>query len=98
MGMEQQRKFSMEFKEQILREVTETGSVTLVAKKHGINSRNIYLWQSASKNSVQISEQRKVRELTKQVQEQALQIEVLKSLLKKTYQVWDNESKPRSSS
>lgn len=89
--------FSMELKQQILKEVHETGSVVLVAKKHGIIPRNVYNWMRATKNSVQIAEQRKVRELTKQVQEQALQIEVLKSLLKKTYQVWDNESKPHSS-
>lgn len=89
--------FSMELKQQILKEVEETGSVALVAKKHGINPKNVYNWVGASKNSVQISEQRKVRELSKLVQEQALQIEVLKSLLKKTYQVWDNENKPHSS-
>ena len=90
--------FSMELKQQILKEVEETGSIVLVAKKHGVNPRNIYNWTRASKNSVQISEQRRVRELTKQVQEQALQIEVLKSLLKKTYQVWGSESKPPLSS
>ena len=86
--------FAIELKQQILKEVEETGSVALVAKKHGINTKNIYNWMRSSKNSVQIAEQRKVRELTRQVHEQALQIEVLKSLLKKTYQVWDNESKP----
>jgi len=84
----------MDVKQQILKEVEETGSIALVAKKHGINPKNVYNWRRASKNSVQISEHRKVRELTKKVEEQALQIEVLKSLLKKTYQVWDSENKP----
>jgi transposase-like protein len=92
------QQFSMELKQQILREIEETGSVVVVARKHGIIPRTIYNWVRASKNTVQISEQKRVRELTKQVQEQALQIEVLKSLLKKTYQVWDSENKPLSSS
>lgn len=92
-----QSQFSIELKQQILKEIEETGSIAIVAKRHGILPRTVYNWVKASKNSVQISEQRKVRELAKQVQEQALQIEVLKSLLKKTYQVWDSENKPYSS-
>lgn len=88
------KQYPMELKQQILKEVEETGSVNLVAKKHGLVAHTVGNWVRASKNAVQISEQRQIRELNKKIQDQALQIEVLKSLLKKTYQVWDNENKP----
>jgi transposase-like protein len=86
--------FSIELKEQIIKEVQETGSISVVAKKHGLIPRTVYNWTRQSKNSVQIAEQRQVRALNRKVELQALQIEVLKSLLKKTYQVWDSEDKP----
>ena len=87
-------RYTLELKQQILKEVEETGSVNLVAKKHGLVPHTVGNWVRASQNSVQISEQRQIRVLNKKVEEQAMQIEVLKSLLKKTYQVWGNENKP----
>lgn len=36
--------YSGEFKEQVLKEVEETGNATLVARNHGIPSTTIYTW------------------------------------------------------
>ncbi|KPU42970.1 transposase [Oxobacter pfennigii] len=41
--------YSHEFKEQILKEVEETGNVTLVARNHGIPSTTIYTWVKSRK-------------------------------------------------
>jgi Transposase and inactivated derivatives len=42
--------YSDEFKEQILKEVEETGNVSLVARKHGIPSTTINTWIKRSNN------------------------------------------------
>ena len=86
-------RYSNEFKTQILKEVEETGSVNVVAKKHGLIPRSVHNWVNAIKNADQIAEKKQVRELQKQVASQALKIEVLTSLLKKTYQVWNSDDK-----
>lgn len=43
--------YSDEFKEQVLKEVEETGNVTLVARNHGIPSTTINTWIKKKKNS-----------------------------------------------
>ena len=43
--------YSKEFKEQILKEVEETGNATLVARNHGIPPTTIYTWIKARKKS-----------------------------------------------
>jgi transposase-like protein len=86
-------RYSNEFKSQILKEVEETGSVNVVAKKHGLIPRSVHNWVGAIKNAGAIAEKKQVRELQKHIQKQELKIEVLTSLLKKTYQVWNSDDK-----
>ena len=81
---------SRELKNQIVKEVQEVGVVTTVAKRHGISSKTIHNWLSADKNHDQIGEMKKGRELSKKLKETELEVEVLKALLKKTYQRWQN--------
>ena len=48
------RSYSKEFKEQILQEVKEVGSVSLVGRKHGIASSTIFTWIKKSQSRDQI--------------------------------------------
>jgi transposase-like protein len=92
-GVCEMSRYSNEFKSQILKEIEETGSVNVVAKKHGLIPRSVHNWVNAVNNADQIAEKKQVRELQKLVQKQELKIEVLTSLLKKTYQVWNSDDK-----
>ena len=48
------RSYSKEFKEQILQEVKEVGSVSLVGRKHGIASSTIFTWIKKSQGRDEI--------------------------------------------
>ena len=85
--------YSNELKDQIIKEVTETGSVRSVAKRHDLQARTIYNWMRGYKNKDRIIEQKKVRELTRELNDLRLQNELLKDLLKKTVQVWGSDEK-----
>lgn len=43
--------YSDEFKEQVIKEVEETGNATLVARNHGIPATTIYTWVKSKKKS-----------------------------------------------
>ncbi len=87
--------YSIEIKEQILKEIEEVGNITLVCKKHGIKRTTVMNWIHKTKNKSKISEQKIARELNRKIKDQELEIAVLKSLLKKTFPLWNNE-KPLS--
>ena len=91
--------YSDEFKEQLLKEVEETGNVTLVARNHGIPSTTINTWikkksnnissrgpQSSNFNSGNYSKEveKENEKLKKLLGEKDLEIAILKDLLKKT--------------
>ena len=48
------RSYSKEFKEQILQEVKEVGSISLVGRKHWIASSTIFTWIKKSESRDQI--------------------------------------------
>lgn len=50
--------YSDEFKEQVLKEVEETGNATLVARNHGIPATTIYTWIKGRKKSTNGSSSR----------------------------------------
>lgn len=89
------KQYSQEFREQILKEIEEVGNITLVCKKHGLRRTTVHGWLHRDKNKVKIAEQKQIKALSRKVKDQELEIEVLKSLLKKTYPLWNNE-KPLS--
>ena len=43
--------YSIEFKEQILKEVREVGSVSLISRKHSVPTTTIHTWQKRLKTS-----------------------------------------------
>jgi transposase len=89
------KRFSEEFKGQILKEIKEVGNITLVCKKHDIQRTTVMNWLHKVKNKNKISEAKLTKELNRKIKDQELEIAVLTSLLKKTYPLWNNE-KPLS--
>jgi len=86
---------SNKLKEQVVKEVAEVGNISVVCRKHGLKPSTVHGWLHKSKNKAKISEQKLARELQRKIKDQELEIAVLKSLLKKTYPLWNNE-KPLS--
>lgn len=86
---------SEELKDQVLKEIKEVGNVSLVCKKHGLKTSTVHGWLDKIKNKDKIVEAKANRQLQKKVKDLELQVEVLTSLLKKTYPLWNNE-KPLS--
>lgn len=85
------KRWASETKIQILEEIKEVGSVTAVANKHGISPKTVSSWLRAERNKDVNDSNKTVRQLEKTIAERDRQILVLKSLLKKTYQVWNSE-------
>jgi len=50
--------YSEEFKEQVLKEVEETGNMTLVARNHNIPSTTINTWVRKQKNGAKVGSSR----------------------------------------
>lgn len=87
--------YSIEVKDQILKEISEVGNITLVCKKHGIKRTTVMNWLHKTKNKDKITDQKLNRELHKKLREQEHEILILRTLLKKTFPLWNNE-KPLS--
>lgn len=91
--MSRPSKYSEEIKAQILKEVEEVGVIATVAKKHGIDPKNIHNWLRVRKNKPKMEQARELRELRKKLDDAELENLVLKELLKKTYSRWQNVEK-----
>lgn len=85
------KRYSNEIKIQVLAEIKDVGSIEAVARKHGISGKTIHNWLRAERNKDINDANKSVREMQKIIDSRDRQIEVLKSLLKKTYQVWGSE-------
>lgn len=84
-------KHPQELKEQVLKEIKEVGNISLVCKKHGLRSSTVHGWLHRVKNKDKIIEAKANRQMQKKIKDLELQVEVLTSLLKKTYPLWNNE-------
>lgn len=80
-------------KQQIIKEATETGNVSLVAEKHGIPKSTVATWVSRKQphNIEKHKEKLELKDLKKKLADAELKNKVLSELLKKTYQVWNND-------
>lgn len=83
--------YTAEFKEQIVKEISEVGNISLVCKKHGLRTSTAHTWLHKIKNKDKISESKALREMQKKLKDQEHEILVLRSLLKKTFPLWNNE-------
>ena len=80
------KKYSDEFKEQIIRECQETGNVALVARRHEISSNTIHTWirkyrQQGSVKSIPRGEAVRAKALEQRLKEVSQQNDQLKRLL-----------------
>lgn len=82
------RSYSQLEKDQILKEVSDTGNVTVVARKHGVPDSTIHTWLSRVKNHDANQKNQTLKNLKKQLSDKDLEISILKDLLKKTNQAW----------
>ncbi len=87
--------YQSEFKEQIVKEIEEVGNISLVCKRHNLKPSTVHGWLHVNKNKDKIAEQKLNKQQAKKIKDLELQVEVLTSLLKKTYPLWNNE-KPLS--
>jgi transposase-like protein len=87
------RKFSSEVKDQVLKDVRETGEVATVARQYGISPYTIQNWIRMEKGRGQMDQLNELRALKKQLKDLDLENRVLKSLLKKTYPHWESAEK-----
>ena len=80
-------------KQQIMKEVTETGNLTLVAEKHGFPKSTVASWISRQQpHHIEKHKQNsELKDMKKKVADAELKNKVLTELLKKTYQVWSND-------
>jgi transposase len=82
------KRYTVEFKEQILKEAKETGSIVLVARKHSIPITTIHTWQKRLNNNDLIVKGKENRSIRRKLSELELENQILKELLKKTNQAW----------
>lgn len=85
------KQYTQEFKCQVLKEVEEVGNISLVCKKHELKPSTVHGWLHKVKNKDRIAEVKQNRSYQKKIKDLELQVEVLTSLLKKTYPLWNNE-------
>jgi len=82
------KRYSAEIKEQIIKESIETGSVSLVSKKHGVPNSTIQTWLRFRNNCDSKENIKEDRGLRGKILDLELENQILKELLKKTNQIW----------
>jgi transposase-like protein len=89
---------SKELREQILKEVKETGNMALVARNRGIPYSTIVSWVNAERRAPQQKYNKDFKSLESRLKDAELENRILKELLKKTNQLWltDAPSAPSS--
>lgn len=85
------KQYPSELKEQIVKEIQDVGNISLVCRKHGLKLSTVHTWVHKIKNKDKISDNKLTRELQRKIKDQEHEILVLRSLLKKTFPLWNNE-------
>ena len=86
--MRRTKKYTPAEKEQLLKEVKQTGSLSLVGKKHNVPVSTLHCWLGKSKHVPSEKKSAVLQRLKKDLADKELEIQILKELLKKTNQVW----------
>ena len=82
------KQYNTDLKQQILKEVKETGSVISVARKHEIPSSTIHTWKIKEESGGNNKKVNDNKQFQKKLADLQLENEILKELLKKTQQIW----------
>ena len=80
-------KYSPEPVDAVLKDLSETGDVSLASERYGIPKHAIYRFRRQRKNSPEINKDKKIRDLNEELRKKNLENRVLRELLKKTYSV-----------
>lgn len=81
------KRYSLEQKAQVIKEIKDTGNAAVVARKHGLPYKTVYAW-IYKENRPSAHPSKKYKDLEEKIKEQELEIAILKELLKKTNQAW----------
>ena len=92
------KKYSKEDKDQILREVRDTGNMALVARNRGIAYQTVVSWVGSQRRAPARKQRQDLKQLEAKLKDAELENRILKELLKKTNQLWltDGPSVTRS--
>ena len=82
------RTYSKELREQILKEVKDTGNMALVARSHGISYQTVVSWVNSERRAPAKKRKRDLKALEARLRDAELENRILKELLKKTNQLW----------
>jgi transposase-like protein len=89
---------SKELREQIIKEVKDTGNMALVARNHGIKYQTVVSWIGSERKAPAKKRKAEIKALEARLKDVQLENRILKELLKKTNQLWltDGQSAPSS--
>ena len=82
------KSYSAELKEQVVKECIETNNYGAVSSKHEIPITTIYGWIKSHKNKEKKASKKSAKRSEIELKDLQLENEILKELLKKSYQVW----------
>ena len=92
------RSYSKELREQILKEVKDTGNMALVARTHGIPYASVASWVSSERRAPAKRRKQELKSLETRLRDAELENRILKELLKKTNQLWLTDGPPAGNS
>lgn len=90
--------YTKELKEQVLKEVKDTGNMALVARKHGISYPTVVSWVGSERKAPVRKRKKEQKQLESKLKDLELENRILKELLKKTNQIWLSENLSAQSS
>jgi len=80
--------YDQELKDRVIQEVTESGNMTAVARKHGLPSNTVHGWITKDKNKGKLTKDKELKRIRSELEDARLENAILKELLKKTNQIW----------
>ncbi len=90
------KNYSKELREQVLKEVKDTGNMALVARNHGIPYHTLVSWVGSARRAPERKRKQDIKAVEARLRDAELENRILKELLKKTNQLWltDGPSAP----
>jgi transposase-like protein len=89
---------SKELREQILKEVKETGNMALVARNRGVPYTTLASWVRVERRAPHREYKKDLKSLESRLKDVELENRILKELLKKTNQLWLTDAPSASNS
>lgn len=82
------KKYTKEERDQILKEVKDTGNMALVARNRGIAYQTLVSWVGSERRAPARRQRQDMKRLEARLRDAELENRILKELLKKTNQLW----------